>query len=112
MDVMVGNMKKYYHVTPHKNLKKILTEGLLPKKGKRSQNLGEKKSAIYLFDSIDDAEDAVMNWMGDEFPESERLVLLEITLPNDFKVVKEKGQFETISYNQIPKKYIKYKMEM
>jgi hypothetical protein len=70
----------FYHVTPMRNLPRIRREGLLPKIGRRSRDLGEPAAAIYLFASVDDAENAISNWLGEYF-ETTRLALLAVDLP-------------------------------
>lgn len=70
-----------YHVTPRRNLKRILSEGLIPRVGPRSKRLGEIEPAIYVFTSMAGVEDALMNWLGDEFADSTPVVVLRITLP-------------------------------
>lgn len=77
-----------YHVTLAKNLSKIGKFGLQLKTGKRSQRLSEEPS-IFLFPTIDDAEDGVSNWLGDEFPDDEPLALLEVIIPQNAIVVSE-----------------------
>lgn len=67
-----------YHVTPSRNVKSILQKGLVPSIGARSSQL-ETDSNLYFFPSKDTAEDAVMNWLGDEFPEDEPLALLAVS---------------------------------
>jgi hypothetical protein len=105
-------METYYHVTTKRNSKKVFVDGLSPRKGARSKEFGELESAVYLFTSIEDAEDAVVNWLGDEFPESAALVLLQIRVPEGFGIVKEEGQFEARSLVPIPGKYIKLVKEL
>lgn len=56
-----------YHVTPIENLPSIKRYGLIPKIGKRSQKLGEPVEAVYLFLNKDEVNDALANWLGDEF---------------------------------------------
>lgn len=102
----------YYHVTTERASRKILVNGLSPRTGKRSKILGEPVPAIYLFKSVDEAEDAVMNWLGDEFNENAVLVLLEVKVPSDFGIVKEEGQFEAKSTTPIPARYIKLVKEL
>ena len=71
-----------YHVTPKKNVPSIIRDGLIPQVGDRSAAMAETP-AIYLFPSREHAEDAVMNWLGDEF-EDEELTLLKVTVhPSD-----------------------------
>ena len=69
--------KLLYHVTPTKNIKSIAKEGLKPGIGDRSNKIMREKSGIYVFPSRLAAEDAVMNWLGDEF-EDEPLTMLKI----------------------------------
>lgn len=105
-------MKTYYHVTTEKASRKILVNGLSPRKGSRSRDFGEEDPAIFLFTSIEEAEDAVMNWLGDKYNESTPLVLLEIKVPSDFEITKVNGQFEAVSIVPIPAKYIRLLKEL
>lgn len=56
-----------------------MQHGLQPQVGERSRSMDDE-SGIYLFASRDDAEDAVMNWLGDQF-DDEPLTLLRVTIP-------------------------------
>lgn len=69
-----------YHITPTKNLKRIMSVGLNPKLGKRSKKIAGEQAGIYLFPDKDSAEDALMNWLGDEFDEDEELTLLSVNI--------------------------------
>ena len=70
-----------YHVTYASNIKQIKSEGIVPKKGPRSLNFGEDENLIYLFTNVEGAEDAVMNWLGDELDdETETLALLRVNI--------------------------------
>lgn len=71
--------EKFYHVTTQSNLDSIMSNGLIPSIGERSSRLGEENSSIYLFDSKQSVEDALGNWLGEEFDEDEQLVLLEVS---------------------------------
>lgn len=82
-----------YHITEKKNLIKIMGEGLIPRIGDRSQSLGEEKELVYLFPDLDSVEDALMNWLGDEFGEDTVLVVLEVNLKG-LKYTREESQFE------------------
>lgn len=70
-----------YHVTPTKNLRLIMIYGLVPRKGPRSSKL-ENKKAVYLFPNLDDVENALMNWLGDEFGD-EQLALLKVNVKGE-----------------------------
>ena len=98
-----------YHVTPVKNLKQILKQGLVPQIGTRSELLGEPQPAIFLFRSILDAEEALMNWLGDEF-EDEPLALLKVNLPLD--LAHKEQDFETQVFEKIPPQNIWFLKEL
>ena len=67
-----------YHVTFKHLLPKIKKEGLIPKIPKDMDDV----KAVYLFKSIDDAENALYNWLGELIEMEEELgrTLEEITL--------------------------------
>lgn len=67
-----------YHVTPTKNLPSILKNGLDPTVGPRASQIPGETRAIYVFPDRETTYDAIMNWLGDQFEESEDLALLEI----------------------------------
>jgi len=71
-----------YHVTPYSVwLRHIRHEGLIPKKGKRGIYAEEgDEPRIYLFEDPATAEDALMNWMLDEFPATRWFAMLEVWL--------------------------------
>ena len=75
-----------YHVTRLANLKKIMTSGLTPKIGRRSKSLGESTPAIYFFPDLDALEYAAMNWLGDEFSETTKLVALKVEIPQNIEI--------------------------
>lgn len=65
-------MGTYYHVTDVKNLDSILKNGLVPKIGSLSEQLGETgepKPAIYLFTSKEACVDAMGSWLGEAYDE-------------------------------------------
>lgn len=64
-----------YHVTPASNLPSILHSGLVPQIGERSTLLGESSNGIYLFTSAEACETGLMNWLGDEFEDTELIIL-------------------------------------
>jgi hypothetical protein len=94
----------YYHVTLTKNLPSIQQHGLLPKNGSLSTLAGEGKPAIYLFRSIEAAEEGVTNWMGDYLPEEEPLALLKVVLPVGLRTRRGENEFgyEFKIYQPIP----------
>lgn len=60
------------------------------------------EEGVYLFKDYGDAEDAVMNWLGDRFDEDEELVVIKVRS----SFVKQKSElasgFEVISKTDIP----------
>ena len=106
---------KYYHVTLLSNVKSILKYGLLPKIGERSIEAKENKVAVYLFSSLLDMEDALMNWLGDWYSdyygEDVPLALLEINLPENFPINKGEVEYESISEIAISPNYISFLRE-
>lgn len=83
MKITEVESKRYmYHVTPKKNLRYITKNGLVPKIGNNSLLYGETDNRIYLFSSLIEAEDAVMNWLGDLYDDEVTLALLKIDVTN------------------------------
>jgi len=64
----------FYHVTLSRNVPSIMKNGILPSINKE---MGDKK-AVYMFKNRDELEDALMNWLGDKFPEDATLSILKI----------------------------------
>jgi hypothetical protein len=81
-------MIQLFHITKTANLKSIMKNGLIPTIGIRSKKIDER-SSIYFFQTQEDAENGLMNWLGDEFEEDESLALLKITLPLSFPLKKD-----------------------
>ena len=73
-----------YHVTNLTNLSNIKKQGLYPQMGPRSQELGETEKCIFVFINLDDVDEAVSNWLGDEFDDDERLFCITINVPNSW----------------------------
>jgi hypothetical protein len=107
MNIFEVTSKVFYHITLKKNVSSILKYGLIATKGERSRQL-EDKPANYMFYDLADAEDALMNWLGDELDETEDLALLEITLPENFPVYHDStANYEYYTTKNIPPEYIK-----
>ena len=89
-----------YHVTPTKNLRSIMKNGLRPQIGDRSAKLHGEENGIFLFPTLDDVEDAVSNWLGDEFDEDEDLTLLAIDV-SGLPLVDSNAGYEKIAKTAI-----------
>ncbi len=59
-----------YHITRRKNLNKIRKTGLIPKVPKDYGESGDEK-AVYLFISLEEAKNALYNWLGERIEEWE-----------------------------------------
>lgn len=106
--IMCESVEHFYHVTPTRNLKRIKAEGLIPNRGPRSRRLGEPGSSIYLFTSMEEMEDALMNWLGDEFGEDTQLAILQITPPPGVQFTPSRGaEWEAQTNQPIPPEYIR-----
>ena len=90
-----------YHITPAKNLTAILSEGLIPQIGQRSQMLGEKDEAIYLFPTKADVTDALTQWLGEMFDDTEELALLKIDTTH-MHLVPSIADYELMCLEPIP----------
>lgn len=60
-----------YHVTRLSNLASIQQRGLEPRIGELSQLLGEPVPRVYLFSTFREAENGLLNWLGEEYEELE-----------------------------------------
>lgn len=97
--------RKFYHVTLSENVSSIMKKGLIPIQGERSAKLDDY--GIFMFGDKSHMEDALVNWLGDEFDEDDELTVLIINLPDNWPLVNEDtAGFEWISRDPIPSKYI------
>lgn len=65
----------HYHVTEAENLASIMRDGLVPSIGARSKALGEMRESIYFFPTEEDMNNALSNWLGEEFEDVEIAIL-------------------------------------
>jgi hypothetical protein len=67
---IINNIMILWHLSPTKNRKKILTQGLTPKRDKRGIYADDPdEERIYFFVDLDTADDALANWLGDIYEE-------------------------------------------
>ena len=102
---------RYFHVTETKSLKSILKKGLKPQMGPRSLAIGEDQPKIYLFSKIEELDNALMNWLGEEFEDGWDLAILQVDLPETFPVdtaIDDNGvpMWESTSSQPIEPKFI------
>ena len=72
-----------YHVTPARNLKPILREGLIPRRGRRARDAREPSKSIWLFADREAFEYGVMNWLDNMFSDRTRLAVLGVDVSGD-----------------------------
>ena len=96
-----------YHVTPTKNLAKIGIEGLKPDVGPRSAQVPGEATAIFCFPDRETTYDALMNWLGDQFDESEELALLEINTKGLTGKFTKHAEYELKITSDVPSNQIK-----
>lgn len=96
-----------YHVTPASNLPGIHRFDLQVQRGERAAKLNTEKAGIFLFTSKEAVKNALDNWLGEEFEDCpDSLLVLEIELPDDFKLEQE-VEYEKIARSFIPVKFFK-----
>ena len=62
-----------FHISRRQNVQKIRKSGLIPGAPEEGD-----VSGVYFFTSMEDAEDALANWLGERFDEDEELVVLVV----------------------------------
>ena len=82
-----------YHVTLESNLKSILSQGFIPSIGERSEKLGENEKAVYFFNSLQECDNALWNWLGEEFEDIEEdLIIIEVDIDKKWIQFDENGE--------------------
>ncbi len=93
--------RTFYHMTLARNVNKVLSDGLIPRRGPRSRKMKEGDAAIYLFPTIKDAELAYTSWLGNEFADETKLALLKVTVPHTMEIHSD-APYECHVYEPIP----------
>ena len=99
--------ESYYHITRSENVPLIMKGGLTPSKPDDMQDV----EGVYLFKSVTDAEDALMNWLGDRFDEDEPLTLLKVDPRGVGEVDSSCAGFEVTSVSKIDPQFISVEQE-
>jgi CRISPR/Cas system-associated endonuclease Cas3-HD len=97
--------RKVWHITPKANVSKIMKQGLIPKIGRRSKSAKEKTPAIYVFPDSISMEDALTNWLDNEF-EDVKLSILELTVPSNW-ITEHAIRWEAQILHPVPPSMIK-----
>jgi len=106
----VPNEVKLWHITPRRNVRQIMQCGLEPRLGPRSRKLGEARKAVYLFLSGVALQDALANWLGDEF-EDTPISLLEVRVPREWVHADKAVGWEALALRCIPKEQVSVLLE-
>ena len=99
--------ESYYHIARSENVPLIMKDGLLPSKPDDMQDV----EGVYLFKSAMDAEDALMNWLGDRFGEEEKLTLLRVDPRGVGEVDNSAAGYEVVSTSKIDPQFVSVEQE-
>lgn len=90
-----------FHVTLRDNLQAIQRQGLIPRIGERSAQLGEIVPRVYLFPDREACDNAMANWLGQCFEDVEEggLVILEVDVSGLH--LKSDAEFELACQSEI-----------
>ncbi len=84
-------MKTLFHVTPwavwSKSISKVGLKPLVQKRGKYADD--PKQGRVYLFEDIATAQDAMVNWLVDEFPDVRWFALLSVSIPESVEIFED-----------------------
>ena len=98
----IAQADEYYHITPTYNIDSILENGLTPS----VPNDMSDTNGVYMFRSLDDAHDAIVNWLGDRYDEDVDLSILSID-PAGVSDINSVVGYEVMSRDTILPKFIK-----
>ncbi len=93
-----------FHVTEQKNVENIIENWLVPAIGKYASEMGKDTPAVWLFPTLEDAEEMAQIWLGPFYGDD--LVYLRIELPDDFSVEYTESDYEIVSERKIPAEWI------
>ena len=93
-----GNSDYVYHLTKLSNLESIKKHGLRPAV---PVDMDTEEEGVYLFKTIEDAEDALQNWYGDRYGDDEEFIILTISTKG-LRLFSTLADYEYISYEVVP----------
>lgn len=85
-------------MTPIDNLDSIMRVGLRPSIGHRAIACEEDTPKVYLFGHRKDVDNALMNWLGDEFDDDIALAVLQVECDS---VVRGDVDYEFVCFDVI-----------
>lgn len=108
------NYRVTYHVTSRHNLDSILCNGLIP----QSPSDMVDEYGVYLFKTIEDVKNAILNWFGDRMDEWEYqhgkdydAIILQISSIG-LELIESEAEYELICKNVIPPSLISVTNEL
>lgn len=93
-----------FHVTKRDNLESIMKDGLLPQIGKYAEEMGEPTPGVWMFPSLEDAEEMAPIWLEPVYGSD--LVFLRIDLPSGYDVESTGSDYELFTTERIPPNHI------
>ena len=97
-----------FHITAKENVESIMENGLIPRLGFLSDMILELMPAVFMFKELSEVQYAMEHWFWQMMRmayRKEELTLLQIDLPDEFEV-KERYDWELVSYKRVPSQYI------
>lgn len=95
-----NNIMKLYHVTSSENVGRILHEGLIPSIGGYAESMGETQASVWLFPTLEDAEEMAPVWLEPYYGDD--LTFLEVELDDDFPLEYTGSDYEVVVHETIP----------
>lgn len=103
------SLRPLYHIARGQDIEAIRKTGLLPAIGKRSAEAGEADPAVYFFKTPEDAENAMLNWLGDDIPDGEPMYMLTALLPGSYaKALRDTAPYEIACAIAVPPDYLDF----
>lgn len=92
-----------WHVTTASAATSILRGGFEPRIGPRSGELGEERPATYFFNSFDDLDAAMYNWLSEAFEDIEEpLIVFVVAVPSELVHIDPVAGFEAVVGVPVP----------
>lgn len=121
MELIEDIERRYFHVTLMENISSIKENGLIPQIGYFSALAEESTPSVYLFSSFDNMQNALYNWLGEQFEkyceennidfENLELVICVVDLPKNIKIEGDEDFYEVCVSETIPPNCISFYSE-
>ena len=121
MDLIEDKKRRYFHITLLENLQSIKSDGLIPQIGHFSKLAKEQTNSIYLFSSFNNMQNALYNWLGEQYEkyceemqlsfEELKLLICVVDLPDFIEIEGDEDFYEICVAKTIPPNYISFYSE-